>query len=151
VNPVELLATMADEPKTALSQWLASQGKQVQDLDSELAGTAWTALYDNDGDGRARFTGDARLRDTSPWRMVGQVPQAILTDTRLDQGDNKAPTISETPAGLSKVRRANSVDGGELKAVKAANKNVPRSFVRTWVRILPKDSQELKGKGIVFT
>ncbi len=150
MNPVELLGTMADEPETALCKWLTSQGKQVQDLDYELAVAAWAALYNDDDDGSARFTRDAHLRGMSPWRLIGQVSQAITTDARLDQGDNKAPTISETPAGLSKVRRANSVDRDELKSVRAANKDVPRSFVRTWVRILPKDSKELTDKGIAF-
>lgn len=149
MNLVELLGTMADEPATALCQWLASQGKQVQDLDFELARAAWAALYNDDG-GQARFTADAHLRGRSPWRLAGEVSQAIATDSRLDQGVDKASSISETPAGLSKVRRANSVDSGELKATKAANKDVPRSFVRTWVRILPKDSKELKDKSIFF-
>jgi hypothetical protein len=30
-------------------------------------------------------------------------------------------------------------------------KSIGRSFIRTWLRILSKDSQELKNTGVVFT
>jgi hypothetical protein len=82
--------------------------------------------------------------------LLGQVSQSIAPDTRLDEGTNKAPDISETPAGLSKLRRVNSLDSEGLKAVAAGNEKVPRSFVRTWVQILPKNSQELAKVGFAL-
>jgi hypothetical protein len=37
----------------------------------------------------------------------------------------------------------NSVDKLELQKVADANKGVPRTFIRTWVRILRKGNDEL--------
>lgn len=149
IHPVELLATMADDPATELCRWLTARGKQVQDLDFELARSAWSALYSGDA-GQENFARDARQRGGAEWRMIGQVAESIATDTRLDQETSKAPNIKETPAGLSRVRRANSADSDELKAVAAQNKDLPRSFVRTWVRILRKDTKELRNVGFVL-
>jgi hypothetical protein len=149
IHPVELLGSIADDSHTNLSQWLRDRGAQVQDLDFELARIAWFLLYGNTG-GQARFTSDARQRGASEWRLVGQVADAIAPEDRLSQGVSRAPHITETPAGLSMVRRANSVDTIELKEVAAQNQGLPRSFVRTWVRILSKDAQELKRVNFVF-
>jgi hypothetical protein len=147
IHPVELLATMAENQDTNLFRWLASRDLQVQDLDFEQARLAWVLLYGNAG-GQARFTSDAQQRGRVEWRMIGQVADAIAPDTRLTQGPNTGPHVTETPPGLSMVRRVNSGDLG-VKEVAAQNQGVPRSFVRTWVRILSKNSNELKLKGFV--
>jgi hypothetical protein len=152
IHPVELLATMADDPETALFLWLKERNKGIQDVDFELARAAWAALYTDDA-GLAKFTHDAELRGRASWRLLGQVAQSNAPDTRLDEGTKKAPDISETPAGLSKLRRANSLDSAateELMAVAAANEKLPRSFLRTWVRILPKNAKELTDVGFTF-
>jgi hypothetical protein len=149
IHAVELLATIADDLETELAKWLVGNDKNLQDLDFELARIVWFALYNGDA-GKARFTSDAQLRGRAEWRLLGQVAEAIATDVRLNQAAVKAPNITETPAGLSKVQRANSVGSDELRAVAAANQGVPRSFLRTWVRIMTKDATELSQKGFTF-
>ncbi|MEU4252252.1 hypothetical protein AB0F15_33015 [Amycolatopsis sp. NPDC026612] len=141
IHPVELLATIADEPNSRLAQWLTTENKRIQDLDFELARTAWFALYEPNA---VNFSRDVKLRGEKPWHMVGDVAQSISHDARLNKPDAQAPTIEETPAGLSMVRRANSLNKGQLKEVAEANKEVPRSFIRTWVRVIPRTAEELK-------
>jgi hypothetical protein len=147
IHPVELLATIADEPNSRLAKWLATEQKRIQDLDFELARTAWLALYEPNAAG---FSKDVKLRGEKPWHMVGDVAQSISRDARLDKPDLKAPTIEETPAGLSMVRRANSLDKGRLQETAEANKAVPRSFIRTWVRVIPRTAEELKTHNVVL-
>jgi hypothetical protein len=147
IHPVELLATIADEPNSRLAKWLATEHKRIQDLDFELARTAWFALYEPNA---ADFSRDVKLRGEKSWRMVGDVAQSISQDARLDKPGAKAPTIEETPAGLSMVRRANSVDKRGLKEAAEANKGVPRSFIRTWVRVIPRTAEELKTHNVVL-
>ena len=147
IHPVELLATIADEPESRLAKWLTTEHKRIQDLDFELARTAWVALYEPNA---VNFSRDVKLRGEKPWRMVGDVAQSISRDARLDKSDAKAPTIEETPAGLSMVRRANSLDKSRLKEAAEANKEVPRSFIRTWVRVIPRTAEELKTNNVVL-
>ncbi|ADJ47436.1 hypothetical protein AMES_5611 [Amycolatopsis mediterranei S699] len=147
IHPVELLATIADEPNSQLAKWLTTKHKRIQDLDFELARTAWFALYETN---EPNFSGDVKLRGEKPWHMVGDVAQSISYDARLDKPDAKAPTIEETPAGLSMVRRANSLDKARLKEVVEANKEIPRSFIRTWVRVIPRTAEELKTNNVVL-
>jgi hypothetical protein len=137
VYGVELIGTIAEEPKTKLAAWLGQRGAKVQDIDSDLATAAWIELYDKDGG--ATFGHDAGLRAATPWRITGQYAEANAGDDRLPGGTS----IHETPVGLSKIRRVNSVDKLELQKVADANKGVPRTFIRTWVRILRKGNDEL--------
>lgn len=37
-----------------------------------------------------------------------------------------------------------------MRAVAAANQGLPRSFLRTWVRIMTKNATELSQKGFTF-
>ncbi|MEA5367208.1 hypothetical protein VA596_47310 [Amycolatopsis sp., V23-08] len=147
IHPVELLATIADEPETRLAKWLTAEHKRVQDLDFELARTAWFALYEPNA---TNFSRDVKLRAEKPWRMVGDVAQSISRDARLDKPGATAPTIEEAPAGLSMVRRANSLDKGGLKEAAEANKEVPRSFIRAWVRVIPRTAEELKTNNVIL-
>jgi hypothetical protein len=43
---------------------------------------------------------------------------------------------------LSTIRRANSLGKDGIADVIAQNATVPRSFLRTWMRILHKDAKE---------
>jgi hypothetical protein len=154
IHLVELLGTIADDSSTALVAWLTTQGKRAQDIDCDVAGQAWAAVYAG-ADGRARFAKDADLRGRAEWRMTGQLAVANAFEKRLKDDPQLAdsPKIVEPPVGVSTIRRANSAGSTEFKAklteVAAANKDVPRSFIRTWVRILPKNSDELQKAGFV--
>ncbi|MFC0546215.1 hypothetical protein [Kutzneria chonburiensis] len=150
IHLVELVGTIADEPGTALVTWLTTAGKRQQDIDCDLAVTAWMALYAND---RKTFENDVALRDKTSWRLTGGTAEAIAYDDRLakDPSVGEAITTNEQPVGLAKIRRANSAGSEEFKKrladVAAANASVPRRFIRTWVRILPATSAEVRDAG----
>ena len=138
----EVLATMAESPDTDLAKWLKSKGLGPQDVTVAVAKTAWKELYEGE-EGARRYTEDATKRGRSPWRLTGEYSESNAYDYRL----KNSTSISETPVGLSKRRRANSLDKnqGPLREAREASKGEARSFLRTWVRILPKDSTELAG------
>lgn len=152
IHLVELVGTIADDPDTELGGWLKREKKRPQDIDCDVAIKAWMELY-RDAEGRKKFDHDVTLRGGAPWRMTGYVAEATAYDKRLkdDPAVGKSPQIMEPAVGMSKIRRANS--GGpenlrlRLKEVAAANEKVPRRFIRTWVRILPKASDEVKKSG----
>ena len=135
----EVVATMAEEPTTAVAEWLRSRKKRVQDIDYELGYHAWQALYLGE-DGRRTYTSDATKRAAKPpWKLVGEIPTAIEQDKRL--GASSA-VIKEVPPLLSGLTRANSTDNLRLTEVAAQNRGKPRTFIRTWVRILRKDDPD---------
>lgn len=150
VHLVELIGSIADDQETTLTQWLKSQGKRQQDIDADTAVNAWHALYAGN---KATFEKDVTLRDRASWRLTAGAAEAIAYDERLtkDPAYRESPNMTEPPVGLSKLRRANSAGSEEFKKrladVAAANATVPRRFIRTWVRILPKTSEELKTAG----
>ncbi|MFD1046748.1 histone-like nucleoid-structuring protein Lsr2 [Kibdelosporangium lantanae] len=55
--------------------------------------------------------------------------------------------MNETPVRLSTLRRENSDPDvrKQLEKTKTANTGKTRSFIRTWVRIIPANSTELDG------
>lgn len=121
----------------------------AQDLDLAGAKVAWKELYSG-VEGLERYKEDVRLRGASAdWRLTGAYSIASAEDYHL--ADSK--DITETPVSLSGRRRANSVDDeeklAEFEAVRQANLGVPRSFLRTWVRIVHKDAPELRKVGTV--
>ncbi|MFC6093526.1 hypothetical protein [Saccharothrix lopnurensis] len=143
---IELLGTMAEGPGPHLRGWLADRGLKAQDLDVRTAHTAWRELY-RGADGAQRLGEDAAERERTDWRVNGQYSVANAYDGRLAGSDQ----IEETPIGLSGRRRANSVEElAAVQAVAAANQGKPRSFIRTWVRVLPKDSEEIRKADVVF-
>jgi len=150
IHLVELIGTIADDPDTRLAAWLNSVKKRQQDIDCDVAVQAWMAIYAKD---RATFEKDVTLRDRASWRLTGGAAEATAYDVRLakDTAIGESPSITEPPVGLAKLRRANSAGSEEFKKrladVAAANAKVPRRFIRTWVRILPKTSEELKAAG----
>lgn len=153
IHLVELMGTIADDPTTRLVEWLAEKKKRPQDVDCDLAVNAWMALYAKD---RATFDQDVAKRERAPWRMTGAVSEANAADPRLetDPAYRQSPKIMEPPVGLSKLRRTNSA-GSEatrkrLKEVAEANAKVPRRFIRTWVRVLPRTSEEVRESGFQF-
>lgn len=141
VSAVEILGTMAESPETQLYKWLEKADLGAQDITYEVAEKAWYALYDDKVGGKAKFLQDAAERSKSPWRVTGSTSEANAQDTRL----KGSKSIDETPVGLSKRRRANSLNPEAIQQVRKTNEGKPRSFLRTWVRILPKDSSELTG------
>lgn len=131
----EIIATMAESPGPHLKKWLAENNLKPQDIDTAKAKRAWTELYGGGArnpDAVKRFVADANERLKSPWRLTGNTSEASAQDDSLPG----SKSIKETPVGLSKRRRANSLPASdELAKVRA--KNTPRNFLRTWVRILP--------------
>lgn len=145
VSALEVLGSMAECPATAMHQWLAGRGYGPQDVTDRMAPLAWAALY-NGTAGKNRFTSDAKERAKTPWRVTGTHTEASTKDTNLTGSE----TINETAVGLAARRRANSLESEAVEKARKANEGVPRSFIRSWVRILPKDSKELKDANAVF-
>jgi hypothetical protein len=136
---VEILGTIAEsKDETNLSKWLG--GRSAQDIDQPLAKEAWRALYQG-RDGEARFIQDALIRAGAQkeWRVTGWGPSEAVTQVKYLPGSS---SIRETPIGLSTRRRRASLEQEAILKVRKANKDVPRSFIRTWVRIVRKDSAE---------
>jgi hypothetical protein len=107
--------------------------------------------------GRKTFDDDVTSRGGTQWRMTGYVAEATAYDERLEKEKDlgKPAHVTEPVVGVSTLRRANS-GGSEqfklrLKEVAEANENVPRRFIRTWVRILPRTSVEVKEAGFQVT
>jgi len=139
----EILGSMAESGDTELSKWLKQQipPLSAQDIDVATAKGAWEKLYSGP-EGRDKFIMDAKTRVASNpnWRITGTTSEANAHDPRLSQPRN---SILETPRTLSTRRRANSAgperkDPNEQKVstVRKDNADKPRSFLRTWVRIL---------------
>jgi hypothetical protein len=106
-----------------------------QDIDFHHAQQIWKDLYGGGGDDALRrYIKDMTVRRSEPWRLTGKYTEAVAEDKRL----RNTRSILEAPIGLSKRRRFNSLPSSQegLAAVRAANKNKGRSFIRTWVRIL---------------
>jgi len=139
---VEILGTIAEAEGTQLHKWLAGEGMSAQDIDVTVAQRAWKELYSKNNGGEARFLADAETREAAKpvWLITGQYSEANAYDKRL----YGSYSVQETPISLSTRRRANSLDTGKVQEARDANKGVERSFIRTWVRILPADSAELK-------
>lgn len=132
----EVIATMAEASGPHLKKWLATKRMLPQDIDFESARTARRDLY---GGGSiaaiGRYVDDTKARRSAPWRLAGKYTEAVAEDTRL----KGTRSILEAPVGLSKRRRFNSLPSSQeaLAAVRAANKDKGRSFIRTSIRILP--------------
>lgn len=136
----ELLGTIAEEPSTHLARWLSARKLTVQDINNAVALEAWTELYS--GANKFQYDADVLARSKKPWRLVGANSEANAYDKRL----TGSVGINETPIGLSGIRRANSLDKNKaaLDKARAASAKEARTFLRTWVRILPSNSTELK-------
>ncbi|PSL53976.1 hypothetical protein B0I31_10730 [Saccharothrix carnea] len=134
----ELVRSFADDPGTHLHRWMVEQKQPVRDIDT--ARTAWRAVYQGDG-GKTRYDQDADTRSRMTWRITGKYAIANSPDPNLPGSEE----ILETPAGLSNRERSNSLDEHQeaLRKVRAANVGTPRAFIRTWVRLVAKDSGEL--------
>jgi hypothetical protein len=141
---VEVLGTIAECSTTRLHTWLADKKLSAQDVNLEVGRKAWSELYGDE----AKYVADAKERARTEWRITGIFSEATAEDDRLA----KSVAIKETPIGLSGRRRSNSREETRLaiEQVRAANENLPRSFLRTWVRVLPSNSGELKDNHIVF-
>ena len=134
----ELVRSFADDSNTLLHKWMTEQQQPVRDL--ETARKAWRAVYQG-VDGRKRFDQDVETRSRMTWRITGVYGIANSPDSNLPGSEQ----ILETPAGLSTRERSNSLDENQegLRQVREANVGTPRSFIRTWVRLVRKDSAEL--------
>lgn len=141
----ELLGSIAQEPATHLAGWLTKKNLTVQDIDDAVAEQAWADLYA--GAGKAKYEADIVTRGKQPWRLTGAYSEANAPDRRLA----KSVSIKEPPVGLSGIRRANSLDKNKaaLDKARTASANEARTFLRTWVRILPKNSSELNDVKLV--
>ena len=135
ISGFEVIATMAEAPGPNLKAWLARKKLEPQDIDPDVARTAWKELYGGgSNEAKTRYFHDTQARAVSQWRLTGGYSEAVAKDKRLKDSS----IIYESPVGLSKRRRFNSLPENQkaLAAVRAANKNKGRSFLRTWVRIL---------------
>ncbi|MEU4739710.1 hypothetical protein AB0G02_04485 [Actinosynnema sp. NPDC023658] len=136
----ELVRSFADDPNTHLHKWMTEKKQPVNDLDT--ARKAWQAVYRGDA-GKKQFDEDAATRSNMTWRITGKYAIANSPDSNLPGSEQ----ILETPAGLSNRKRANSMKENQeaLERARAANVGTPRAFIRTWVRLVRKDSGELQG------
>lgn len=143
----EILATIGENPDTSLRAWLRDNDLTIQDIDFGIGARAWQELYHGSA-GRAKFLADAQRRAKADWRIIGSLSEVSAPDDRLPG----SVSLVESPVSLSSRRRANSL--GENQAVRwtrQANEKIGRSFIRMWLRVLPKDSDELTKAGVVFT
>jgi hypothetical protein len=144
ISALSVLGSIAECPTTALHQWLAAKRQGPQDLTNRSGPVAWRELYAGD---KAAYERDARERARTDWRVTGTANEANAIDPSLPGSE----AIKETPVGLSGRRRTNSRSPGEVERVSKLNENTPRTFIRTWVRILPSaNSQELTDNKVVF-
>jgi len=143
---IEVLGTMAEAEGTELHQWLKAKGLKAQDLDYQLARQAWAQLYTNSA-GQKQYFQDVTKRAETDWRITGKLSEAIAEDPRL----KGTSSMKETPISLSTRRRVNSLLETQeaIAKVRADNKGEARSFIRTWVRILPIGSDELRQAGVM--
>jgi len=139
VYGLEIIGTMSEVPGPHLRPWMGANFTRIQDIDEPAARRIWRELYSG-ADGARKFTEDAQARLAVDWRITGAVGEATDVDSSL-AGSKR---ITETPVNLSKIRRVNSDPNmlARLKQVQAANVGKTRSFIRTWVRVLPKASTE---------
>jgi len=129
----EIIATMAETPGPHLKKWLDTNNLKPQDIGVAEAKKAWKELYGGkQREAVQRYIDDVKVRMNQPWRITGLDSEASAKDDSLVG----SKSITESPVGLSKRRRANSLPPSkELEKVRA--KNTPRNFLRTWVRVLP--------------
>ncbi|NUT51720.1 MAG: hypothetical protein HOV94_31155 [Saccharothrix sp.] len=130
VHGVELVGSIADHPGTRAHDWMAREG--LESLSTDAARRAWAELY-HGPEGATRFGEDVHKREELTWRITGLEGNAISYNDELG-----SPSINEAPAGLSTRKRADSAEETRLAVdkVRAANAGTPRSFLRTWVRIV---------------
>jgi hypothetical protein len=142
---IEVLGTMAECSTTSLYGWLTEKGLKSQDVNFEVGAEAWKKLYRGN---EANFGHDATERAKTAWKITGEYSEANAKDTRLLGSDS----MKETPVGLSGRDRANSTEDARkaIEEARKANVGIARSFLRTWVRILPANSAELTTAKVVF-
>jgi hypothetical protein len=143
ISALSVLGSIAECPTTKLYDWLAGQQLAPQDLTNLNVQDAWRALYGAD---RGKYDEDVRERAKTPWR-VGTATESIAYDVTVP--GSKA--IKETPVGLSGRRRTNSTAPEEVAAAELDNRGVPRTFIRSWVRVLSTaKSKELTTNNVAF-
>jgi hypothetical protein len=137
----EILGTIAEAEGTDLHKWLARKKLKPRDLDIELAKQAWQELYGPQvSGGKKLFGDDAKKRENKgDWRITGESSEATAHDPRLQFEDS---SIRETPVGLSSLRRVNSTNQLEIADLREANAGQPRSFIRTWLRVIRQDDMD---------
>jgi hypothetical protein len=137
----EILLIIAENPETQLAVLLKEEHKTAQDLGEQaVARSMWWYLYSKGNreiQGKAFLEADVGKVDWAKVRLGSLVGEAIAQDTRLSQD---ATSISEL-TGLESLERENEVDATLAKVKKAheesTKKGETRSFIRTWVRIVP--------------
>ncbi|MCP2099090.1 MULTISPECIES: hypothetical protein [Actinosynnema] len=142
ISVVELLGSIAESENTHLSRFLSPRFAP-QDLDPGLASLAWDRLYAGTG-GLVRYRADVEERDHLPWHLTGLLSVANTYDS-LTPGS--ALVVEPTTGLASRGRRNSSPEPGlaEAEARLAA-----RSFIRAWVRAIPKGSREVRELGVPF-
>lgn len=146
ISALAVLGSLAECTDTALYRWLRAKGLGPQDLTDTTAPQAWRELYAGDT-GWATYERDVRERAKTPWRVLATSNEAIAKDATLPGSES----IMETPVGLSGRRRANSTSPKEVEDANTLNAGRTRTFIRTWVRILPvTKSEELTANAVVF-
>ncbi|ACU35873.1 hypothetical protein [Actinosynnema mirum] len=140
VSVPELLGSIAECPTTHLRHVLGAKFGP-QDVDYPTVDVLWKKVYAG-GEGRARYLEDVAKRGASEWRLTGHIANASTTDP----GAPGSSQLFETPAGLSSRRRRNSDPATKVDVLLALltqiAKGHPRSFLRTWVRVIPRNSEE---------
>jgi hypothetical protein len=147
IGALAVLGSIAECESTALYQWLKTEKKGgTQDLTDTTGPEAWRNLYAG-ATGRDTYVADVRKRAAQGiWRVAATSAEAIAKDKTLPGSES----IQETPVGLSGRPRANSNPSAEFRRVNALNADIPRTFIRTWVRILPATSDELVTNKVTF-
>jgi hypothetical protein len=147
IGALAVLGSIAECESTALHQWLKTEKKGgPQDLTDTTGPEAWRKLYAG-ATGKDTYVADVRKRAAEKiWRVTATSAEAIAKDTTIAGSES----IQETPVGLAGRPRANSNPSAEFTRVNTLNANTPRTFIRTWVRVLPATSDELTTNKVVF-
>jgi hypothetical protein len=142
IQGLEIVGTMSELAGPHLGEWMGKRWAIVQDIDRSIARRIWGEIY-HGAKGKSNYEEDVAVRLGAMWRITGAVSAAIAKDSRLDG----SKTLRVTPVGLSSRPRVNSdaAKQEELEEARTASAGRTRSFIRTWVRIIPKNSTELQG------
>ncbi|ATE53518.1 hypothetical protein [Actinosynnema pretiosum] len=139
ISVVELLGSVAECGNTELRRFLG-RALGPQDVDLVLARQAWDELYTGEQGGR-RYQADVEERGKTPWRLTGRAAIAGAYDPNAPGSS----TTTETPAGLSSRPRRNSDTNTLLDVL--LHQYGTRSFLRSWVRVVPVHSDEVRALG----
>jgi hypothetical protein len=131
---INVLGTLGEWDGTHLERWLKAQKRSVRDVES-WALKAWQAVYSGK---KPDFEHDVDQRASHPWRETPGPAEAIAEEKKVG-----SKSMKQVPPTASQRQRSNSLNLAAVKQAFTENKDIPRRFIRTWVRMVPVDAKEI--------